>query len=234
MGHTVKKFGKKRLEILRNAAAAFHRRGYYGASVDAVARTMNMTGPILYYYFKDKEEILFTCHDYGLNLLLELLKQVEASSDPSEEKLERLIVGFVRVIIDEFHGTMLMLSLEGLSPQRLQAIVRKRNRFERGIRRILQAEMDEGKIGEADPQLISFAILGALNWITRWYDPRGPANSQRIAQVFADYLCGVLFDRAPHRVKVSSRVANQSIGRTGKNSRGHQRWSKALAAASQG
>ena len=206
MSQSVKKNGKRRIEILRSAAAAFHRRGYYGASVDAVARALNMTGPNLYYYFKDKEEILFACHDYGLDLLLDMLKQVEASTDPSEEKLHKLIVGFVRMMIDEFNGSMLMLSVEGLSPRRLQTIIKKRDRFDRGIRRIIQAEMNEGKIGKTEPKLISFAILGALNWISRWYDPRRPANSEQIGEAFADYLCGFLIDRAPHREKVTNRV----------------------------
>jgi TetR/AcrR family transcriptional regulator len=238
-----RRIGKKRLEILRSAAAAFHKRGYYGASVDAVAKAAGMTGPNLYYYFKDKEEILFTCHDYGLDLLLEMLRQVEASIEPSEEKLRKLIVGFVRVMIDELHGSILMLSVEGLSPRRLRAIVKKRDRFDRGIRRIIQAQMKEGKIGKTEPKLISFAILGAINWISRWYDPRGHANSEQIGAAFADYLCGFLIDRAPHREKVSNRAetpagnCNHSARRghgDDKESAGRSSRAKALRAASRG
>ena len=39
-----------------------------------------------------------------------------------------------------------------------------------------------------DPKLLAFAILGAANWITRWFDPRGAASSDEIGQAFADYL----------------------------------------------
>ena len=39
-----------------------------------------------------------------------------------------------------------------------------------------------------DAKLRSFAILGAVNWIPRWFDPAGPATSQQIADRFADYL----------------------------------------------
>ena len=31
-------------------------------------------------------------------------------------------------------------------------------------------------------------IVGAVNWITRWFDPAGPATSDEIGRVFADYL----------------------------------------------
>jgi hypothetical protein len=49
-----------------------------------------------------------------------------------------------------------------------------------------------GLFGPADVKLLSFAILGAVNWIPRWYNPDGPAASQEIADRFADYLIGGL------------------------------------------
>ncbi len=69
---------QQRIDIMRSAAAAFRRRGYHGASVDAIARALGMTKGNLYYYFRNKEEILFFCHDYSLDLLLRALETVEA------------------------------------------------------------------------------------------------------------------------------------------------------------
>jgi AcrR family transcriptional regulator len=89
--------GEMRLEILKSAAAAFRRRGYYGASVDEIASALHMTKGNLYYYFKDKEDILFACHEFALDLLLRMLKKVEDSSHPPQEKLRRVIVSFVHI-----------------------------------------------------------------------------------------------------------------------------------------
>ena len=75
----------KRLEILKSAAAAFRHRGYYGASVDEIARALHMTKGNLYYYFQDKEEILFACHQYALDLLLKVLDRVKSRAYPPEE-----------------------------------------------------------------------------------------------------------------------------------------------------
>ena len=61
---------RKRIEILRAAAAVFRRRGYHGASVDQIARALKMAPGNLYYYFRNKEEILFACHQYSLDRLL--------------------------------------------------------------------------------------------------------------------------------------------------------------------
>jgi AcrR family transcriptional regulator len=59
----VDKFEERRVEILKTAAAAFRRRGYHGASVDEIASALEMTKGNLYYYFRNKEDILYACHD---------------------------------------------------------------------------------------------------------------------------------------------------------------------------
>jgi AcrR family transcriptional regulator len=179
---------RKRVEILRSAAAAFRRRGYHGASVGEIARALHMTKGNLYYYFRSKEEILYFCHDYSLDILLSLLERAEAEGGPPDRRLRALIEAFVHMIIDELHGTALTLDLQALSPRLLRRVIAKRDRFDRGIRRILQEGMSEGMFARGDPKLLTFAILGAVNWITRWFDPRGPARSNEIARVFADYL----------------------------------------------
>jgi AcrR family transcriptional regulator len=179
---------RRRIEILKSAAAAFRRRGYHGASVGEIADALAMTKGSLYYYFRNKEEILYFCHDYSLDILLELLEQVEREALSPEAKLRRLIVAFVHMIIDELHGTALTLDLQALSPELLQKVIAKRDRFDRGIRRVLQQGIEQGEFAAGDPKLLTFAILGAVNWIPRWFDPSGAASSDQIARAFADYL----------------------------------------------
>ena len=143
----------------------------------------------LYYYFRDKEEILYFCHDYSLDLLLDLLKRVRREAGRLRpERLRRLIEAFVHMILDELQGTALTLDFQALSPPLLAKVIKKRDRFDRGVREILREGMARGHFVPGDPKLLTFAILGAVNWITRWFDPEGPATSAEIGRVFADYL----------------------------------------------
>ena len=48
--------------------------------------------------------------------------------------------------------------------------------------------MDQGTFASGDPKMIEFAIMGAVNWIAKWYDPSGPMTSDQIGEAFADYL----------------------------------------------
>jgi TetR/AcrR family transcriptional regulator len=177
-----------RVEILKSAAAAFRKLGYHGATVEQIAAALHMKKGNLYYYFRNKEEILFACHEYSHDRLKELLDQVVRSTAPADEKLRRLITSTVHVILDELHGTALLLDLEALSPAHLKAVIVRRDRFDRGMRLILEEGIATGAFAPGDPKLRAFAILGALNWIARWFHPGGPASSEEIATDFADYL----------------------------------------------
>jgi TetR/AcrR family transcriptional regulator, cholesterol catabolism regulator len=177
-----------RVDILKSAAAAFRRLGYHGATVEQIAAALHMKKGNLYYYFSNKEEILFACHEYSLQRLLGLLDEIEHTAVSADEKIRRLIVSFVHTILDELHGTALFLDLEALSPAHLKTIIVGRDRFDHGMRRILDEGIRTGMFAQTDAKLLSFAILGAVNWIPRWYSPDGPATSQEIADRFADYL----------------------------------------------
>ena len=64
----------------------------------------------------------------------------------------------------------------------------RRDRFERGVRRILEDGIESGRFASGNPKLLAFALFGAVNWIPRWFNPEGPASSQQIADLFADFF----------------------------------------------
>jgi AcrR family transcriptional regulator len=179
---------RKRIEILRAAAAVFRRRGYHGASVDQIASALDMAPGNLYYYFRNKEEILYACHDYSLGLILKELREVEQSGLSPDRQMHRLIVAFVHLFIDVLHGTAWTLEVEALSPPLLKKVIARRDRIDKAFRQIIRDGVKSGLFARRDPKLTSFVIFGAINWIPRWYDPAGVATSHEIAQVFADYL----------------------------------------------
>jgi len=182
----------RRVEILKSAAAAFRRRGYHGASVDEIASALAMTKGNLYYYFRNKEDILYACHEYSLDILLSLMEQVQQESIPADQRLRKLILAFVHLILDELQGTALTLDPEALSAPLLTKIIAKRDEFDRGMRAIIRQGMDDGLFAKGDPKMIEFAIMGAVNWISKWFDPAGSMTSDQIGEAFADYLVGQL------------------------------------------
>ena len=177
-----------RVRILKAAAAAFRKFGYHGATVEHIAASLRMKKGNLYYYFRNKEAILFACHQYSLDRLTELLEEIEHADAAADDKLRRLITAFVHTILDELHGTTLFIDLEALSAAHLKTIVARRDRVDRGMRRIIGDGIASGRFASCDAKLLSFAILGAVNWIPRWFKEDGPATSHTIAEAFANFL----------------------------------------------
>jgi TetR/AcrR family transcriptional regulator len=95
----------------------------------------------------------------------------------------------VHTILDELHGTALFLDLEALSPAHLKAVIVRRDQFDRGVRKVLEEGMSEGTFGRGDPKLLAFALLGAVNWIPRWFSPEGSrlvAGNRRLFRAVSD------------------------------------------------
>jgi AcrR family transcriptional regulator len=177
----------KREAILRSAAAAFRRKGYHGTSMEEISDELLMTKGSLYYYFKDKEDILYACHDFSLDRVLEKMADVHQAGvgAPADQRLAALVQGLVDVIIDDLQGSALALDFTALSEDLLAKIIAKRDKFERGMREIIQAGIAAQEFKPVDPKLATFAILGAINWIGKWYRPDGPFNARDIGGTYS-------------------------------------------------
>ena len=146
----------------------------------------------LYYYFKNKEEILRLPPALARPADA-LLDEIQESGLTPDVKLRRLIVAFVHTILDELHGTALFLDLEALTPH-IKAVIVRRDKFDHGVRQVLEEGMAKGAFGSGNPKLLAFALFGAVNWIPRWFSPDGPATSQQIGDLFADFFINGLRD----------------------------------------
>jgi hypothetical protein len=67
-------------------------------------------------------------------------------------------------------------------------VLRKRQRYERALRRIIQEGVRERALETADPALAARAILGAVNWSARWFNPEGKLTPTEIGDRFAELL----------------------------------------------
>ena len=122
----VSKVVRKKLEILRGAAAAFRNRGYAATSVRDIARQTGMTPGNLYYYFRNKQEILYFCQDYSLDVLLRQARRIRRRRIGPEEKIKALVRAQVLCMLDELHGSAGHIEFHAIPPARLRRIIAKR------------------------------------------------------------------------------------------------------------
>ena len=57
------------------------------------------------------------------------------------------------------------------------------------------------------PRLVVFGLLGMLNWLYKWYNPRGRWGAEEISSAFLAMVEGGLLRRAPRGAPVTRRIA---------------------------
>jgi len=153
-----------------------------------IAAEASLSPGNLYHYFAGKHEILYFCQDRSLERMLSALDAARVSARPLPDQLHRVILAHVRCLLDELEGSAAHLEVDALPPELRRPIVEKRDRYEKGVRMLVSAGARNGEFAGEDPKLITRAILGAINWTARWYDPEGPQSASAVVRALADYL----------------------------------------------
>jgi len=180
-------------EILRELGAAVRERGFGALTMKNVADRLGLVKGNLYYYFKNKQELLYHCHIKCMEVSLKALEEAERSRAAPSERLRTLLVRHIRGISDEAYGAVLLTDLESLTLAQRRKYVALRDRFEQGVRALIKAGIARGEFRRQDPRIAGFALLGAINWIPKWYRPGGELSSQEIAEQFADFFLRSLY-----------------------------------------
>ena len=179
---------RKRGALVREAARAFSARGYYNTSLDDVAEQLGVTKAALYYYVKGKEEILFECHLISSDLGDQAIEFAETVKGSGFERVIALARRYLELLTSEFGAFAVLTEIDALTPANRKIISARRDRFDHQFRAFVAAGIADGSIRPVDPKLTVFYFMGAVNWMTRWFDPQGTYNSQQIAEQFTDFL----------------------------------------------
>lgn len=187
-GRIARRYLARRLEILRAAGNQFRVAGFAETGMRDIAAAADLSPANLYNYFQGKHELLFFCQDLTLDRLIAALEKARCLRVNAGEKLRLVIVSHVRCVLDEVEGSAAHLLASSLPPRLQRPLVAKRDRYEEGVRHLIAAGVRTGEFTPCDPALATRAILGALNWTVRWFNPGGTLTATEIAEGFADYL----------------------------------------------
>jgi AcrR family transcriptional regulator len=178
----------RRDAILRSVGNVLRDSRLSSLTMQDIAVELGITKGNLYYYFKDKQDILYQCHMRCMDISLAALREVRDEDGSIEQKLRMLLVRHIGGIVDDGFGGVLLTDLDNLSAAQRKRYVAKRDEFEAGVRQLIEAGVRSGEFQCADIKLASLAMLGAINWIPKWYRPDGPLSSAEIADGLADFL----------------------------------------------
>jgi AcrR family transcriptional regulator len=164
------------------AAQLFNEFGYHATSLAMVAERLQVTKPTLYYYIQNKEEILFECVRLGLELLRSAIATAAASGGTALDKLKAAMHEYVLIVTREFGMCLIRVGEDPLAPESRKKLRRLKAELDHEFRALIEQGLAEGTLAPCDPKLAAFTLAGALSWIGRWFDPKGPLSAEDVAQ----------------------------------------------------
>ena len=193
VSHRERQREAKRNAVLQAAAQLFNERGFHATSLDDIAARLNVTKPTLYYYVKNKDEILLQCVGKGLAMMLEGIDASRAAGGKAIDQLMTCMQVYARIVTMDFGMCLIRVGDEQVPPESRKELRRLKSAIDQEFRRLVAEGVAEGSVQPCDPKMTAFVIAGALSWIGRWYQPGGEYTPEQVAQQCIATLCeGVL------------------------------------------
>jgi AcrR family transcriptional regulator len=185
--------------IVEASIQLFDKKGFTGTSIKEIVEELNVTKGTFYYYFKSKEELLKDIHLTYIDDLIEQQKVIlEDSSKDCVAKLYELIYMVIRNIRTNRESARIFTrEVRHLSGKNVEEIKAKRNLFRRRYQELIEAGILQGEFRDTIPaDMLTFGILGIINWTYYWYNPEGEVSEEELAQIFTNIILnGVKTDK---------------------------------------
>ncbi len=185
----------KRDLILKIAVRLFCEKGYDNTSIRTLADANGLSVAGIYYFFQDKEDILYSIlKQNGEDLIATIKSGLEQGTDP-ETSLRCLIRSMLLHNVHH-HKEMLILNreLQRLSEER-QHLIREANRHAYDLVKCEFMELYRlGRMRKEDVTLACFTLFSEASWFPRWYRENGEKGIDYFAERIADMFLGGLID----------------------------------------
>jgi TetR/AcrR family transcriptional regulator, fatty acid metabolism regulator protein len=187
---------ERRRQILDAAVVVFARQGFTGCRVSDIADEAGVAYGLVYHYFKSKDEVLDTLFLERWDVMLEVIKELDADARPAREKL-KTIVSF---IVESYrHDPELM---QVIIVEVTRSVVGRRHlpkiqeAYERIADIVARAQAAGEFRDEVSPQFAAMAFYGAIEQVlTGWifgFLPATPADLDQAKHHVVETVCSGL------------------------------------------
>ncbi len=181
------RFQLQRDRMLRAAAHCFNRKGYSGTSLKDVADILGLTDAALYYYVRNKEELVYLCYARAAELARDALNRAMEEGETGLDQVRLYIRHHVELIVGANGPLAIMSEIPSLTPRHRDEIMAVSREHSANFESILERGIADGSIARCDIRMTGNAIMGAINWIPKWFHGDERA-AKRILDEFPEIL----------------------------------------------
>lgn len=173
-------------KILLVAAKSISEKGVKGASLQAIADGVGLHKSTLFHYFKNKEELLLRILEKAIGEVNMNLEKIIGNHElEPEEKLRRAVDNHLTLLIADLDNVKIYLNeLGNLSKKNQTIYFKKRKKYQGDLEKVIVEMKRKGYFKGLDSKIITFGVLGMLNWVTKWYKKDGPLTIKDVSDTF--------------------------------------------------
>jgi TetR/AcrR family transcriptional regulator, cholesterol catabolism regulator len=185
----------KKEQILQDIAELFYVNGYEKTSIRDISNALNISKPGLYYHFTNKQEMLFDMiYDFMESTNHDLFNELSGLKTP-EEKLLCIIKNHIESFIKSpARMRVLVYEAHSLEDDYYQKFKQKQREYIAVIKESLQEIMEKHN-SKRNINVVTFTLLGMLNWIIQWYEPKGAVPPDELAEEMYTFFINGLKNR---------------------------------------
>ena len=181
------RFNQQRDRVLKAAAHCFNRKGYSGTSLKDVANMLGLTDPALYYYVKNKEELVYLCYVRAADIGREAMQRAVAEGGTGLEQARRYLRYHIEIMVGERGPIAIMSEIPSLKSEHRDEVLELSRQHSKNFEDILEDGIADGSIEACDVRMTGNAIMGSINWIPKWFHG-GEAAADKVIAGFPDVL----------------------------------------------
>ena len=181
------RFQLKKDRILKAAAHCFNRKGYAGTSLKDVADMLGLTDPALYYYVRNKEELVYFCYLRAIEVGQEAMREAIAHGDTGLDKILRYIENHVALMVGDRGPLAIVSDIPSLKPEHQEEILALSREHSSAFEALLREGIADGSIAACNIRMTGNAIMGSINWIPKWFH-----GDETVARELVDEFPGIL------------------------------------------
>ncbi len=156
-----KRISRDRLVVA--ATEMINEHGFNGASIDAIAASLNVTKGSFYHHMTDKEELLLACFEHRFALNREAIRKSEAMGD-GWLRVHAVATSLVAYHASAEHGRLLRSqALAALVGDERDAMLRRYRDMAYRLAVVISAGIADGSVRPVDPFIAAALVLSTVN-----------------------------------------------------------------------